>query len=90
VLADRAESGILPELAEVLHAAGAIVVCSVAGEMAEECERARQYVGAERFIELDPESLPARDEAAADKIVAALEQRGIIRPAETFRSGEGI
>jgi hypothetical protein len=90
VLADRAESGIVPELAEVLHAAGAIVVCSVAGETAEECERARRYAGEERFIEFDPESLPPGDEDAADRIMAALEARGIIRPAEAFWSGEGI
>ncbi len=90
VLADRAESGILPELAEVLHAAGAIAICSAGSELADERDRAMEYVGAARFVELDPESLPPGDEAAAERILRVLEDRGIIRPAEAFGSGEGI
>ena len=90
VLADRVESGILPELAEVLHRAGAIAICSAGAGMAEERERAKQYVGEHRFLEFDPESLPARDEAAADRIIRALEERAIIRPAAEFGAGEGI
>jgi sulfate adenylyltransferase large subunit len=89
VLADRVESGILPELAEVLHRAGAIAICSAGAGMAEERDRARQYVGEHRFLEFDPEALPARDDAAADRVIRALEERAIIRPAE-FGTGEGI
>jgi sulfate adenylyltransferase large subunit len=90
VLADRVESGILPELAEVLHRAGAIAICSAGAGMAEERDRAREYVGQARFLEFDPEDLPARDEAAADRVILALEEHAIIRPAAEFRVGEGI
>jgi sulfate adenylyltransferase large subunit len=89
VLADRVESGILPELAEVLHRAGAIAICSAGAGMAEERDRARSYVGEHRFLEFDPEALPARDEAAADRVIRVLEERAIIRPAD-FGAGEGI
>jgi sulfate adenylyltransferase large subunit len=89
MLADRAESGILPELAEVLHRAGAIVVCSAGADMAGECDRARDYVGADRFLEFAPGALPASDEAAAERILHELERRAIIRPA-TWAGGEGI
>jgi sulfate adenylyltransferase large subunit len=90
VLADRVESGILPELAEVLHRAGAIAICSAGAEMAEERARAKAYVGENRFLEFDPEALPAGDEAAADRVIRALEGRAIVRPAAEFGSGEGI
>ena len=90
VLADRVESGILPELAEVLHRAGAIAICSAGAGMAEERDRAREYVGQARFLEFDPEDLPARDEAAADRVILALEEHAIIRPAAEFGVGEGI
>jgi hypothetical protein len=90
VLADQAESGILPELAEVLHGAGAIVICSAGADMAGERDRAMGYIGADRFLEFDPESLPARDDAAADRILKALEERAIVPPAERFGGGEGI
>jgi sulfate adenylyltransferase large subunit len=90
VLADREESGILPELAEVLHRAGAIAICSAGADMAEERDRAREYVGENRFLEFDPEALPARDEAATDRVMRALEERAIIRPAAEFGGGEGI
>jgi hypothetical protein len=89
VLADRVESGILPELAEVLHRAGAIAICSAGAGMAGERDRAKSYVGEHRFLEFEPEALPARDEAAADRVIRALEERAIIRPAE-FGAGEGI
>ena len=89
VLADRVESGILPELAEVLHRAGAIAICSAGAGMAEERDRAKSYVGEHRFLEFDPEALPAHDEAAADRVIRVLEERAIIRPAE-FGTGEGI
>jgi sulfate adenylyltransferase large subunit len=90
VLAERVESGILPELAEVLHRAGAIAICSAGAGMAEERDRAKQYVGEHRFLEFDPEALPARDEAAADCVIRALEECAIIRPAAEFGAGEGI
>jgi sulfate adenylyltransferase large subunit len=90
VLADRVESGILPELAEVLHRAGAIVICSAGAEMDEERGRAKEYVGENRFLEFAPESLAAGDEEAADRVIRALEGRAIIRPAAEFGSGEGI
>jgi sulfate adenylyltransferase large subunit len=90
VLADRAESGILPELAEVLHGAGAIVICSAGADMGGERDRALTYVGADRFLEFEPESLPAADEAAANRILEALEERAIIPPGERFGGGEGI
>jgi sulfate adenylyltransferase large subunit len=89
VLADRAESGILPELAEVLHAAGAIVICSAGADMAGERDRALEYVGADRFLEFDSEPLPANDREAAESILKILEERSIV-PAVRFDGGEGI
>jgi hypothetical protein len=58
--------------------------------MAGERNRAKQYIGQNRFLEFDPETLPARDEAAADCVIRALEERAIIRPAAEFGAGEGI
>jgi adenylylsulfate kinase-like enzyme len=89
VLADRVESGILPELAEVLHRTGAIAICSAGAGLAEERDRALRYVGEHRFLEFDPQALPARDDEAADRVIRVLEERAIIRPVE-FGSGEGI
>jgi hypothetical protein len=90
VLADPVESGILPELAEVLHRAGAIAICSAGADMAEERGRAKEYVGENRFLEFVPEALPARDEAAADLVMQALEERALIRPVAEFGVREGI
>jgi sulfate adenylyltransferase large subunit len=89
VLADREDSGILPELAEVLHAAGMIVICCAAREAEQEKERARVYAGADRFLAPEPADLPPSDAAAARVIIGLLEQLGVLRR-ERFDLGEGI
>jgi sulfate adenylyltransferase large subunit len=90
VLADEVESHLLPELAKISSAAGLITICSVASEQAEEQERARKLVGADRFFEVDAASLPSGDQAALHHITTMLEQRGYIRQDERGVGGEGI
>ena len=89
VLADREESGILPELAEVLHAAGLIAICSAAPGSWEQKQRALSYSGENRFFDPGEEQLPGDDAAAARVVIARLEQLGVLRR-ERFDLGEGI
>jgi len=89
VLADREESGILPELAEVLHAAGLIVICCADPSSERERERALAYAGADRFLAPAATELPEDDGAAARLVMQRLEQLGVLRR-ERFDLGEGI
>lgn len=89
VLADWERAGILPELAEVLHAAGLIVICCAPAEAWAEKERARAYAGADRFVAPPPDELPASDAAAARVIIGLLEQCGALRR-DRVDVGEGI
>jgi len=90
VISEQAESRILPELAALLTAAGLISVFSVSNGDRAEQDRARAQVGANRFFEFEPQSLPASDEAAAEQICALLEARGIIPRDGRFMDADGI
>jgi sulfate adenylyltransferase large subunit len=90
VLADDVESHLLPEIARVSTGAGLITLCSVASEETEDRARARELVGAARFVEMAPEDLPASDHKAAEKICALLDERGLLSGAADGIAGEGI
>jgi hypothetical protein len=90
VVASDTESRVLPELAQLLTAAGLITVISTSGMDAAECGRARELVGGTAFLELLPEALPPSDDAAALQICRELETRGLIPGVTRFRDGEGI
>jgi sulfate adenylyltransferase large subunit len=90
VLADEAESHALAELACVLNAAGIIAICSISSTESNERDHSRNLIGADRFVEIDPRTLSPRDSEAADQIVWALEDRGILPASERFSGGEGI
>lgn len=89
VLAGREGSGILPELAEVLHAAGLIVICCADPSLEQERQRAMAYAGADRFLAPGATELPEDDGTAARLVLQMLEQLGILRR-ERFDLGEGI
>ncbi len=91
VLADEKDASILPELARISNAAGLITICSVKATDAAEGRRAQELVGADQFIAIKAERLPASQDAAADEICALLEQRDIIRSLhDPFTDGGGI
>src|SRR5690606_14697692 len=58
VLADDVESHLLPELAKMSSAAGLITICTISSDAEGERDRARELVGAEQFVDIDPQSLP--------------------------------
>jgi hypothetical protein len=90
VVAEETESPILPELAQLLTAAGLINIFSVSRFDDGERERARRLVGEESFVDIAPGSLPSSDEQAAREVCDELERRGVIRPGWRFSEGEGI
>jgi hypothetical protein len=53
-------------------------------------DRAREVIGSDMFVYIDPESLSARDDEAASHISRLLEGEGIILPDERGVSGDGI
>ncbi len=89
VIAEEAESRILPEVAGLLSAVGLITIISASEEDAGERERARAQVGAGRFFEFGPEALATSDERAAAQIRSALEDRGVL-PSSRFSDQDGI
>jgi hypothetical protein len=89
VLADSADSRVLPDLAQLLNSAGLISICSVSTFDWEERERARAMVGNNHFFDFAPNSLSTNDERAAEEICAALELQRVIRPTK-LNAGEGI
>jgi sulfate adenylyltransferase large subunit len=89
VLAEVAESRVLPEVAQLLTAAGLISMVSAPVFDWEERDRTRALVGQARFFEFLPESLAPDDERAAEEILLALERQGVIRKTEVI-AGEGI
>jgi sulfate adenylyltransferase large subunit len=89
VIAEEAESRILPEIAGLLNSVGLIAIFSSSAPDAAESERARAQVGAERFFRFDPEELATSDDEAADRICAALEDRGVL-PRSRFSDTDGI
>jgi sulfate adenylyltransferase large subunit len=90
VLAEQVESQILPELAQLLYAAGLIVIFSVSGSDPGEPARAKELIGGAGFFEFAPQDLASGDERATDQICAALENRGIIPKLDRFDQGAGI
>ena len=90
VVTGETESAILPELAQLLVAAGLIVILSEPAVNPEERERARELVTPSRFVEIAPEELAPADDEAAIQIYRLLEARGILPLAQYLRDGEGI
>ncbi|MGE5567665.1 MAG: sulfate adenylyltransferase subunit CysN [Rhodospirillales bacterium] len=90
VVAEHVETSILPELAQLLDAAGLITIFSASTLNAAERDRAEELVGSRRFLTFAPQSLDANDERAVEQICAELERRGIIPRTGGFAGGEGI
>jgi adenylylsulfate kinase-like enzyme len=90
VLADDVESHFLPELAKISTAAGLITICTIASDEDGERDRARELVGPEHFVDIDPQSLSAKDVEAKDQITSILESRGFVRPDDRGIGGDGI
>jgi sulfate adenylyltransferase large subunit len=90
VLADDVESHLLPELAKMSSAAGLITICTIASDSEGERERARELVGFEQFVHIDPQSLSSKDSEAKDQIARILETRGFVRPDGRGLAGDGI
>ena len=90
VLADDVESHFLPELAKISAAAGLITICTVASDEDGERERAREVVGADQFVDVDPQTLSTKDVEAKDQITRMLESRGFVRPDDRGVGGDGI
>ncbi|HOL72807.1 MAG TPA: sulfate adenylyltransferase subunit CysN [Bryobacteraceae bacterium] len=90
VVAEHVETSILPELAQLLDAAGLITIFCASTLNAAERDRAEELVGSRRFLTFAPQSLDANDERAVEQICAELERRGIIPRAAGFAEGEGI
>jgi len=90
VITDDFESPLVSELARFSNHGGFIAICSVSSNAPEETSRARDVVGADKFIEVDPTELSPRDEEAAVQLCRLLETRGIIRRDDRFAEGSGI
>jgi sulfate adenylyltransferase large subunit len=90
VLADDVESHFLPELAKISAAAGLITICTVASDEDGERDRAREVVGAEQFVDVDPQTLSTKDIEAKEQITRLLEARGFVRPDDRGVGGDGI
>ena len=90
VLADDVESHFLPELAKISAAAGLITICTVASDEDGERERAREVVGVDQFVDVDPQTLSTKDVEAKDQITRMLESRGFVRPDDRGVGGDGI
>jgi hypothetical protein len=90
VVAEHVESRILPELAQLLDAAGLITIFCASTLDADERDRARELAGDHRFFDFDPETLDSSDDRAAAQICSELERRGIIPQPDGFVGGEGI
>ena len=86
---DDFESHVLPELARFSNLAGMIAICSASSDDPADRERARQLVGADRFLSPEPESLNLDDSQAAQQIIQMLENRGVL-PVDRVQFGEGI
>lgn len=90
VVTGETRTGVLPELAQLLAAAGLIAIFSAPGTDSAERERARGLVGPGRFVEIAPEDLAPSDEEAARQICSELERRGILAGAGSYTEGGGI
>jgi sulfate adenylyltransferase large subunit len=90
VIADDVESHLLPDLAKMSSAAGLITICTSSSDEPEERERARELVGPDQFVDIDPQTLSTKDSEAKEYIAKLLESRGIIRPDDRGLGGDGI
>jgi hypothetical protein len=89
VLADEQNPELLAELARISNAAGLITICSVADSGA--LEKAREVVGADRFVAADADELPKNQAEAAEAICRLLETRGFIPEGnDPLTGGAGI
>ena len=90
VLSDDVESHLVPDVAKMSNAAGLITICSVASDAAESRETAREVVGADAFLAIDPAALPSTDQDALTHITPLLEDGGFIRRDDRGMDGAGI
>jgi hypothetical protein len=90
VLSDDVESHLVPDLAKMSNAAGLITICSVASDAADSRDNAREVVGPDSFVAIDPSKLPSSDHEALSYITALLEERGFIRRDDRGMDGAGI
>jgi hypothetical protein len=67
-----------------------IAICSIASPDQTEARRAQQLAGDTRFLLVDPQQLPVKDEEASEVLTKMLEDRGVLRRKERFEVGEGI
>ena len=65
-------------MARISNASGMITICSVAAIDPTALDRARELVGADRFVIIDSALLPTDHSKAADEICRLLEARGFI------------
>ena len=90
VLSDDVESHLVPDVAKMSNAAGLITICSVASDAAESRDTAREVVGADAFLAIDPAALPSTDQDALTHITTLLEEGGFIRRDDRGMDGAGI
>jgi sulfate adenylyltransferase large subunit len=90
VLAGDSETSMLPELAQVLSAAGMITIVSAAAGDSGERERARELAGEAVFIEVPAEALAPSDDAALVQICTRLGKLNVVPALADFSAGEGI
>ncbi len=89
VLADEQNPELLAELARISNAAGLITICSVADSSA--LEKAREVVGADRFVAAEADTLPKNQAEAAEAICRLLETRGFVPEGnDPLTGGAGI
>ena len=79
-----------PDLAKMSNAAGLITICSVASDAADSRENAREVVGSDSFVAIDPSMLPSSDQEALSYISSLLEDGGFIRRDDRGMDGAGI
>ena len=78
VLADEENPELLADLARISNAAGLITICSLADADESLVQKAREVVGADRFVAIEASSLPADHSKAAEQICHLLEAGGFI------------
>src|SRR5439155_18145315 len=78
VLADDENPELLADLARISNAAGLITICSLPAADESLVQKAREVVGADRFVAIEASSLPADHSKAAEQICHLLEAGGFI------------
>jgi sulfate adenylyltransferase large subunit len=91
VLADEQEPELLAILARISNAAGLITICLAGQVDSALLEKARETVGADRFVAVEGDSLPRDSSDAAEEICRLLESRGFIpERSDPLTGGAGI